>query len=152
MNKVKRFTIESDAICYGPMPLPEDEVFQHLTINSQGRVWLSRYCFGNGFGEYTLKSKDILFIGKEKAERILDAIAAYYSRENKENRRMVTDCGSWSAESVFDTEETIVDNGSLIKYPGTLHQVTQMIRDALDDQSVFVFEFTDDDSEDDEED
>lgn len=152
MNKVKRFTIESDAVCYGPMPLPEDEVLQRLTINSQGRVWLSRYCFGNGFRDYALKSKDILFIGKEKAERILGAIAAYYCEANKEDRMMVTDCGSWAAEIVFDTEETIADNGSLIRYPGTLHQVTQMIRDALNDQSVFVFEFAEDDSEDDEED
>lgn len=42
----------SNNICYGPMPESNEEVEQHLTINSEGRVWFSGYNFGTGGGQY----------------------------------------------------------------------------------------------------
>ena len=50
---LKKMCIVSNAICYGTPPEPEDEVEQHLTINSEGRVWFSDYAFGESFGKYT---------------------------------------------------------------------------------------------------
>ena len=139
MAKVKKISIDSDSVCYGPMPKPEDEVFQHLTINAQGRVWLSRYCFGNGFHEYYLKSKAILFIGAEKAKKILDAVEAYY-RDEKITKMFVTDVGSWTAVIVLDNDECVGDNGTLISDNGKLHQISEQIRTALNDNTVFAFD------------
>ena len=39
--------IVSNNICYSPIPEPDEEVEQHLTINDEGRVWLSGYNLEN---------------------------------------------------------------------------------------------------------
>lgn len=46
--KEKSIQIKSNKIGFGPLPQPEDEVEQHLTITATGGVWLSRYSFGRG--------------------------------------------------------------------------------------------------------
>lgn len=38
---LKKICIVSNNICYRPMPKPDEEVEQHLTINNEGRVWFS---------------------------------------------------------------------------------------------------------------
>lgn len=41
--QIQKVRIISNNICYGPKPLPEDEVEQHLTISASGRVWFTGY-------------------------------------------------------------------------------------------------------------
>lgn len=65
---LKKVRIVSNHICYGPMPEPDEEVEQHLTINNEGRVWFSGYNFGTaadtkGHGAETSKSKRWIRIG-----------------------------------------------------------------------------------------
>ncbi len=47
-----KIRIVSNGMGYGPCPEPNDIVEQHITINSDGRVWFSAYAFGEGFGKY----------------------------------------------------------------------------------------------------
>ena len=54
---LKKMRIVSNNICYGPMPEPDEEVEQLLTINDEGHVWFSGYKFGNA-GERIRKSKN----------------------------------------------------------------------------------------------
>lgn len=44
---LKKVRIVSNNICYGPMPEPDEEIEQHLTINDEGRVWFSGYKIEN---------------------------------------------------------------------------------------------------------
>lgn len=57
---LKKIRIVSNNICYGPMPDPDDEVEQHLTINDEGRVWFSGYNFGHS-GERYEKARSKIF-------------------------------------------------------------------------------------------
>jgi hypothetical protein len=38
--QIQTVRIISNNICFGPEPLPDDEVEQHLTISASGRIWL----------------------------------------------------------------------------------------------------------------
>ena len=48
---LKKIRIVSNNICYGPMPDPDDEVEQHLTINDEGRVWFLGFKAYASFGK-----------------------------------------------------------------------------------------------------
>ncbi|MCO1604491.1 hypothetical protein [Desulfosporosinus nitroreducens] len=41
--QIQKIRIVSNNISYGPEPLLEDEVEQHLTISASGRVWFTGY-------------------------------------------------------------------------------------------------------------
>ena len=60
-GQLKKLQLISNRICYGPCPESDDEVEQHLTITANGRVWFSRYCFGEN-GKYRLLQKDTFTI------------------------------------------------------------------------------------------
>ena len=51
-SSLKKVRIVSNNICNGPMPEPDEEVEQHLTIDDEGNVWLSGYHFGNTGEQY----------------------------------------------------------------------------------------------------
>ena len=57
----QKIRIVSNSIGYGPCPEPNDIVEQHITINSDGRVWFSEYAFGDGFGKYKKAQTKNLF-------------------------------------------------------------------------------------------
>ena len=137
--KIKSIRIDSENICYGPMPKPDDEVFQHLTINSKGRVWLTRYTFGNGFSDYLLKSKEYYRLSDEATKLLFDALEDYFFDDNSEIYE-VTDVGSWSAMIILENEEPIAWHGSLISDEGKLHNISEMIRSELKDNSIYVFD------------
>ena len=53
---------------------------------------------------------------------------------------IVSDVGGWDALIVLDDEDTIALTGSLINQGGELHRISQIIRDKLNDKSIFVFD------------
>lgn len=136
---IKRISIDSDNVCYGPVPNPSDEVFQHLTINSKGRVWLTRYCFGNCVTGYTLKSKEYLQIPQDTITDLFTALEKTLIDDDFDEM-IVSDVGGWDALIVLDDEDTIALTGSLINQGGELHRISQTIRDNLNDKSIFVFD------------
>lgn len=58
--------IVSNNICRGHSPNPEDEVEQHLTINSAGGVWFSAYNYGEGRKAHTLSRSTNFHIVKKR--------------------------------------------------------------------------------------
>ncbi len=62
--------IVSNRLCYGPMPEPDDEIEQYITINAEGRVWFSAYNFGAGIGQYQKARTKSFKIEKVIAERV----------------------------------------------------------------------------------
>ena len=93
-GKLKMLQLTSNRICYGPCPEPDDEVEQHLTITANGRIWFSRYCFGEN-GKYRLLQKDTFTISSEAAKSIMDASAECFSKTSI--TEYFTDVGSWNA-------------------------------------------------------
>ena len=100
--KIQKVRIVSNNICYGPEPLPEDKVEQHLTISASGRVWFKAYKYANGFGKYEICRKQQLAIGETVAKEILALFSQYINSDQLVC--YATDIGSWEM-TITDTEE-----------------------------------------------
>ena len=138
-DTIKSIRIDSENVCYGPEPDYNDEVFQHLTINAKGRVWLTRYCYGDRATGYILKSRHYLSIPKEQAQDIFKAIIDDFFNDESEPI-IVTDVGGWNMLVIADTEETTAFTGSLINDDSIGHNVSKMIRKALNDNTIFALD------------
>ena len=131
--------IVSNNICYGPVPEPDDEIEQHITINSEGRVWFSAYNFGAGFGKHKKVRNRNYKIEKNTATSTLDSIASYFRNEYTEI--FATDIGEWLLE-ITSTE------GVVYKFRGSLMadfevngvDLSDMVREALDMDDLYVFD------------
>ena len=93
-GELEKLQLISNTICCGPYPEPDKEVEQHLTITSDGRVWLSRYAFGDPGMEHTLIERKHFSVSKDAVMKIMDAVSEYFS--NEYDIDFVTDVGSWN--------------------------------------------------------
>lgn len=111
---------------------------QHLRINSDGHMWLSRYRFGD-CRRYICFSKEQRRIDVEVAKRILIAIEECFSAYD--SSFIVPDVGVWKLIVSYESEENQTYHGSLIKQDGGKEDaVSQLIRDALDMPELYVFD------------
>lgn len=134
-GKLRKLRIVSNNICFGSMPEPDKEVEQHLTVNRDGCVRLSRHFFG--------RSKKPLMnnfnIENKKAADLLDKIGKYFNDEYVEIS--VTDVGVWELE-LTNTE------GEVYKFCGSLWAddesdytyLSDLVREAVGMYDLFVFD------------
>lgn len=126
--------IVSDIIGYGPMPEPTDDAEQRLTITADGRVWLSRYAYGDG-AKYVLQGQQRLRFTTEVTQVLLEAIGRYFG--NNPIVGLAIDVGTWSLE-VTNTE------GDCFRYHGSLVEdktgLSNFIRKALDLPNLWIFD------------
>ena len=90
---LRKFTLISNNICYGPCPEPSDEIEQRLTVAASGRVWFTGYVFGEVPGKHPVGRKAYSNIGAASAQKLLDLLEQYFSEEYL--IAMATDVGSW---------------------------------------------------------
>ena len=139
-GKPKKVRIVSNRLGYGLCPEPDEEVEQHLTINSEGRVWYSVYVVGHRRDGHYEKSRTKNFkLEKRTAERVLEAVSDYFSEGYIEV--FATDVGDWSLE-LTNTE------GKIFKFRGSLcsefevqgEDLSELIRDSLGMPELYVFD------------
>lgn len=106
---LRKFTLISNNICYGPCPKPFDEIEQRLTVTANGRVWFTGYIFGEEPGKHPAGRKVYSNIGTEHGEKLLDLLEKYFSEEPL--IAMATDVGSWELQ--LHSETVKVYRGSL---------------------------------------
>ena len=106
---LRKFTLISNNICYGPCPESSDEIEQRLTVSANGRVWFTGYVFGEEPGKHPVGRKAYRNIGPELAKKLLDLLEQYFSEEYL--IPMATDIGSW--ELHLHSETANVYRGSL---------------------------------------
>ena len=112
---------------------------QHLTINTDGRVWFSAYHYGEGFGHYQKARSTAFNIEKNIADSVLRKIAGYFSDEYDE--RFATDIGNWVMK-ITNTE------GTVYKFRGSLCagfeidgvDLSDKVRDVLGMDDLYVFD------------
>lgn len=135
----QKVRIVSNNICYGPAPEPDDEVEQHITINTDGRVWFSAYNFGSGYSGHEKSRSKIYKIEKDTAAKVLNSIAQYFSTEYIEV--FATDIGEWEMEITSTDGEVYKYRGSLIadfEVDGV--DLSDMVREALEMDDLYVFD------------
>ena len=136
---LKKMRIVSNNICYGPMPEPNEEVEQHLTINNEGRVWFSGYNFGCGRERYEKARNKNFKIDKVTADKMFDVIAAYFGNEYTEV--FATDIGNWVMELTNTEGNTYKFRGSLcadFDYEDT--DLSDLVRDTVGMDDLYVFD------------
>ena len=137
-GKLKMLQLTSNRICYGPCPEPDDEVEQHLTITANGRIWFSRYCFGEN-GKYRLLQKDTFTISSEAAKSIMDASAECFSKTSI--TEYFTDVGSWNATLTNTDGQVFRISGSLgFDLKTADKSLSNIIRKKLDRDDLYVFD------------
>ena len=137
--QIQKVRIVSNNICYGPEPLPEDEVEQHLTISVSGRVWFAGYKYANGVGKFEICRRQHFAIGKPVAKEILALFSQYINSDQLVC--YATDIGNWEMV-ITDTE------GKECTFKGSLCggvavgdiDLTQFIRKFLPIEQLLVFD------------
>lgn len=99
-----RIQLKTNVICYGPAPDPEEEVEQHLTIRSDGQVWLSHYRYGSMNGKMPVR-KEMFRVPAQNAAAILEAFAET-CRNPEIMMNFVTDVGTWEL-ALTDQDGTV---------------------------------------------
>lgn len=135
---LKKISLSSNCICYGPRPEPEDEVEQHLTICSDGRVYLSKYAYGEGFGKYNLIERVRMKLNPQLAVYILSQIAEYYA--DCPPVVEATDVGEWEFVMTCEDGGIDKDRGSLVPRCGKLQGISDIIRSSLDMPELLCFD------------
>lgn len=136
---LQKIRIISNCLGYGPVPEPDDEAEQHLTINAEGRVWFSSYNYGDGSEKYKKASSRNFKIEQSVTNRIFQAFSTYFSDEYTEV--YAADIGDWTME-LTNTE------GKVYRFRGSLcaefvvdgDDLSDLIRDSLDMDNLFVFD------------
>lgn len=136
--QIQKIRIVSHNICYGPEPLPEDEVEQRLTISASGRVWFTGYKYANGFDKYEIGRRQQFSIGRSLSIEIFEYFSQYLNSDQLVC--YVTDVGSWYME-ITDTK------GKAYTFRGSLSggvtvgdvDLTRLLRECLSINQLFVF-------------
>lgn len=136
---LKKMRIVSNNICYGTMPEPNDEVEQHITIDSEGHVWFSGYNFGCGGERYEKARSKNFKIEKASTDKLFRAIGTYFGNEYTE--AFVTDIGNWMMELINTDDVTYKFTGSLcanFDYEDT--DLSDFVRDTVSMDDLYVFD------------
>jgi len=139
INKAQMIRIVSNNISFGPYPKASDIVEQHLTINLEGRVWFSSYCYGEGEGKFQKSETKNFKIDKTLAQNILSKISKYFSNQYIYDDK--TDVGSWRMYIKNTEKEDFNIEGSLYSnYEVDGVDLSTFIRDSLEMDYLFLFD------------
>ena len=91
-SKIDKIQIKSNNICYGPEPLPTDEVEQILTLTKTGQVCFNGYIYEGGFSNFRHCRHIVKNIGQEATELIFKLVSKW---TNLDELICATDVGFW---------------------------------------------------------
>ena len=134
---IKKITIISNNLCYGPEPLPDEEIEQRLTINDKGRVWFSGYNYGRDV--YSVGRRKQLTISEYDVDRLFHLIGLWV-----EERQIIidaTDIGDWKL-TITETDGTTTQysgalcGGMIVRFVN----LTREFRRKIPIENLFVFD------------
>ena len=133
-----KIRIVSNVMGFGPEPMPEEEVEQHIIIHRNGQVWISRYVFGDWTSGHKKKAANRINIG-DAAGKVLDSIASYFRKPYCEV--FVTDVGSWNAELTnTDGEKASYHGPIVVDLLSDGVSLSELVRETLGNNDLFVFD------------
>ena len=126
----------SNSMCYGPCPMPDQEIEQRITITPT-HIWVSRYDYGEG-EPYKLRQRFDGRIARENGDAILKSIEDYFKNEEC-FIPYATDVGDWVLTLTNENDEDYRFVGSLISLGTLLDDISQDIRKRLDMPFLYLF-------------
>ena len=94
-GELQKMRLVANNMGYGPLPPPDEEVEQRLTVTANGKVWLSRWCLHENM-TYVLISREQFKVKPTCTKSLFSQIAAYFS--DSETAGMATDVAVWELE------------------------------------------------------
>ena len=126
----------SNSMCYGPCPMPDQEIEQRITITPT-HIWVSRYDYGVG-DPYKLRQRFDGRIARENGDAILKSIEDYFKSEEC-FIPFATDVGDWELILTNEDGENFKFVGSLIPLGTSLDDISQDVRKRLDMPFLYLF-------------
>ena len=143
MNEPKLFNgtlvklkLISNSMCYGPCPLPDQEIEQRITITPT-HIWVSRYDYGEGI-PYRLRQRFDGRIARDNGDAILKSIEDYFKSQEC-FIPYATDVGDWELILTNEDGENFKFVGSLIPLGTLLDDISQDMRERLDMPFLYLF-------------
>ena len=103
----------AEMIGYGPMPTPDKEIEQRLTLNSRGQIWFSNYLYGDGV-KPKLHRKERSTISPTDAAQILRLVSKEFA--SPQSSGFVTDVGMWRLSLLNEAGQSFKYEGSLVSH------------------------------------
>ena len=135
-GKLVKIRLISNSMCYGPCPMPDQEIEQRITITPT-HIWVSRYYYGEG-DPYKLRQRFDGRIARENGDAILKSIEDYFKSEEF-FIPYATDVGDWELTLINEDGENFKFVGSLISLGTLLDVISQDMRERLDMPYLYLF-------------
>lgn len=133
-GQIQTIKMTSNNFGYGEMPDADEEIEQHLTIDSQGQIGLFAY---NGFHKLLRFTK--WKINQESVIDLFQVITEYFGHARP--TIFATDVGSWEIEIQNMENETFYFSGSLVPQAVVLDiDLSYYIREMLKRSDLFIFD------------
>lgn len=110
---IKLMRLVSSTLGYGPMPAPDQEIEQRLTLNSRGQIWFSNYLYGDGVKQ-KLHRKERSTISPTDAAHILRLVSKEFASHKSSG--FVTDVGMWRLSLLNEAGQCFKYEGSLVSH------------------------------------
>lgn len=128
----KKITLDSNGICYGPCPEPDEECIQRITVSASGKVYIT---LKNYEGKTLRKLQKS--IPPEKAVAWLNNVNTHLSVLI--DLTMITDVGSWDIEIVNEQNKKYRTSGYLTEGDKWLDKYSDDLREMLGMPELYVF-------------
>lgn len=127
-----KITLESNGICYGPCPEPDEERIQKITVSATGKVYITLKNYEGKTLRRLQKS-----IPPEKAAAWLNNVNTHLSVLI--DLTMITDVGSWDIEIINKLNEKYRTSGYLTEGDKWLDKYSDDLREMLEMPELYVF-------------
>ena len=112
-GKIKSMRLIAEMFGYGPMPAPDQEIEQRLTLNSRGQFWFSNYLYGDGV-KPKLHRKERSTISPTDAAHILRLVSKEFA--SPQSTGFATDVGMWRLSLLNEDGQSFKYEGSLVSH------------------------------------
>lgn len=137
-GKLQKMRLVANNMGYGPLPPPDEEVEQRLTVTANGKVWLSRWCLHENM-TYVLNSREQFKVEPTCTKSLFSRIAAYFSE--RETAGMATDVAIWELKLTNTEGKSFRYAGPMLRtVTSELDQISDKLRLLLHQDDLFAFD------------
>lgn len=137
LKNVQRMKLISSNLGYGTFPMSDEEIEQHLTLRNDGRIWLSRYVFGDGW-PYRHISTEYYKIDRGLAIEALAKLGSHFLADHM--RTFATDISDWTITLFGDDGTVFRENGSMCGVACANIDFSKLLRGIIPADNLFLFE------------